>query len=52
MFYLKTFVLNKFFDSVNDIQLTLIIKISKIPGMHEALFIYCKLCCLRIVQIA
>ncbi|MFS7915891.1 hypothetical protein Hanom_Chr02g00170691 [Helianthus anomalus] len=51
MFYLKTFVLNEFFYSVNDIQLTLIIKISKISGMHEALFIYCKLCCFRVVPI-
>ncbi|MFS8010837.1 hypothetical protein Hanom_Chr14g01301681 [Helianthus anomalus] len=51
MFYLKTFVLNEFFDSANNIHLTLIIKISKIPSIHEAFFIYCKLCCLRVVQI-
>lgn len=41
--YLKTFVLDELFNTVNNIQLALIIKVSKISSMNPTLFIYCKL---------
>ena len=51
MSYLKTFILDKLFNSINNKQFPLLVKISNISSMHPTLFVYSQLCGLWVVEI-
>lgn len=49
--YLKTFVLDKLFNSINNKQLPFIIEVTKITRMYPTLCIYSKICGLWIFEV-